>query len=334
MLERLKMSYGSDPELFVKRNGHIIGSEKVVDLGLKYRDDDEKFLVIRDGVQIELNPSPKLSVYSLGEEISKAFRILRTRISNRDNTVQCCFDGLVEVSRKELDSLSPECQILGCMPSKNVYGTKPINVDAKEYRKRSAGGHLHLGFSNSQALFENRTDVVVPLDILVGNTCVMLDRDPGAAERRENYGRAGEYRMPKHGIEYRTLSNFWLRNYALMDLVFGLANLALSVVNERVSNNNDIEEEMAKSINVDSIQEAINKNDARLARENFVSLMPFLRKHLPTAGFPLTPGNIDRFLLFADSVQEFGIELFFGNDPVSHWCDGSKVHFTEFLDKI
>ena len=81
-----------------------------------------------------------------------------------------------------------------------------------------------------KALHEDPLLAVKILDIVVGNTCVIMDRAPSQVERRKVYGRAGEYRLPAHGIEYRTLSNFWLRSYQLTHLVFSLARFAINIL--------------------------------------------------------------------------------------------------------
>jgi hypothetical protein len=46
--------------------------------------------------------------------------------------------------------------------------------------------------------------------------------------RRVFYGRAGEYRLPTYGIEYRVLSNFWLCAPPIAHLVLDLARNTIS----------------------------------------------------------------------------------------------------------
>ena len=317
--------YGADPEAFLMRDRRIIGSEKVIpEDGLRYR--GGKPIIVRDGVQIELNPPASPHVTTLGKRITQGMQTLVKHLMQYPG-VSCCWDGVVEVSRDELDSLSPGSRILGCQPSKNAYGEKPITVDVRTYRKRSAGGHLHFG--SLGRLSDNVSALVAPYDIFIGNACVMLDRDPLAAERRENYGRAGEYREPAYGLEYRTLSNFWLRNYALLDLVTGLANIAIAVVNDP-----SVEDELIAQVDVSNFIKAIDTNDYELAKYNFNTIRPLLAKHLPPVGFPLSPATLDTFLVFCDGVRDRGLTHFFPQDPVKSWCAGKQVSFTAFLDTI
>lgn len=324
MLKPVKVFWGADPEGFFERGGKIIGSEKVLPEGGLGKD------VVLDGVQFELNPQAMLSPSMLGNNIKMAFTNLKAQLLKVPE-VKVCFNGLVEIDREELDSLSESSRILGCKPSKNIYGLKPIDVDPLTYRKRSAAGHIHMGLGNTK-VFNHKDDerqkLVAYDDIFVGNTCVMLDRDPGAAERRENYGRAGEFRLPDYGLEYRTLSNFWLKNYTLQSLVFGLAHIAVSAVDQ----GKELEDELVEVVSIDKFIEAINTNNYDLARDNFLTIEPFLVKHLPKDGpFPLEPGTLRKFLEFTDAVKAKGLESFFPENPVDHWVSGKFVEFKDFL---
>jgi hypothetical protein len=264
--------------------------------------------------------------------------MLAKQLNSRGEGAKICWDGLVEVSREELDSLHPDARVLGCQPSDNIYGTRPINVDVNTYRKRSAGGHLHFGLKGLRALFNMRTDLIIPFDLFVGNTCVLIDRDPGAAERRENYGRAGEYRKQPHGIEYRTTSNFWFRHYSLMSLVYGLASIAIAVVQDGLDGG-VIEQELISTVHIPDFIKAIDLNDWDQARVNLEGLRPFLVKHLPEVGFVLGPSSLDRLITFAEGVRDKGLSAFFPEDPVTHWVSlgqaGAKfTGFDEFLGTI
>lgn len=215
MLELDKVIIGADPEGFFSKDGVIVGSEKVIPKKGLFARYQTKPVVVRDGVQFELNPLAAWNISDLRTSIANGMTLLAKQLTELDNNVVVDWRGLVEVGESELASLSSDTRLLGCNPSLNIYEEWAITVDPLTYRKRSAGGHLHFGLNQLNAhknFYTDRGGIVPYLDIFVGNTLVMLDRDPGAAERRENYGRAGEYREPEHGLEYRTPSNFWLRH--------------------------------------------------------------------------------------------------------------------------
>jgi hypothetical protein len=247
------------------------------------------------------------------------------------------WSGLVEVSRTELDSLSPENQVLGCQPSENVYGVRPI-LAGEYYPKRSAGGHIHVGglpinLWQNYSETEHRAQLIPLFDILVGNSCVLLDRDEGQIERRRNYGRAGEFRKQPHGVEYRTLSSFWTRHYALLDFVLGMTNLAVSIA-QMTASGSPIEDGLKDVVDIDNFILAIDTNDFSLARRNFESIVPFLRKELPETGFPLNPKNIDHFLGFGEAVKEKGLTHYFPETPEVAWAQREYTGFSDLLKKF
>jgi hypothetical protein len=263
-------------------------------------------------------------------------------------------DSLVDITRQELNSLSENCQVFGCDPSTNIYSegadkTSKIKVDPKKYLKRSAGGHIHLGnsfeqyvdnkFADSadsglreyhkialrikQALKKSPDIMVAVLDIVVGNTCVLLDRAEGNKERRANYGRAGEYRMKPYGIEYRSLSNFWLRSYQLMSFVTGLCRFAVHCVSESTPEN-DYVKALFNAVKREDIVKAINNNDFDLAMKNFKKLEQFFIDAADEGTghdfYPLRKRTLKYFHHFVTRIQQKGIEYWFPDDPMTHWC--------------
>lgn len=296
---------GADPEIFVKRDGRVIGSEKVVP--------EIESIVAQDGVQVEFHPPASMNPSILGSWISQAF--IRLDMLSKAAGASISFDQVVEVERAELNSLSPKNRILGSDPSRNIYGIKPLVCDPETYQVRSAAGHLHFGLRGD--LFDERVRLVGWLDVIVGNTCVLIDREPKAALRRENYGRAGEYRLPNHGLEYRTLSNFWLRNYTLLDFVLGLANIAVDIVEHP-----SFESTLIDIVDIQRAVKAIDTNDKELAWVNF--------KDLSKTGLfnRWPPTNLANWV---ETIQNKGLEKVFREDPVTGWIRGKQVPFSEYI---
>lgn len=250
------------------------------------------------------------------------------------------FRQTIKLSQEELDMLSDNSKKFGCMPSKNAYldgqeGSITVNPDTYEYR--SAGGHIHLGrFVNDDLgadtpinrVFNAPERLARALDIILGNTCVLIDRDPSNAERRKVYGRAGEFRTPKHGFEYRTLSNFWLRCYPLAGFVFGLARQTFRIVA------NNLDEEFLNRVDLADIEKAINKNDYNLALNNFEKIIGVLLEVTPVnSSYPIHAGNIDRFRHFVNK----GLDYWFPGNPVDYWTDQNLWYnggFETFLDTV
>ena len=352
--------FGCDPEFFFENEkNEIIGAEKVIKdkIDINYKgssaepgNPDYGSLVL-DGVQVELNPKPSTCRESLSSNIGMSLSKLKEHLKSTPN-IKVSFNSVVEIKPEELDSLGDKAKVFGCAPSISNYGKEnQIKVDAATYHKRAAGGHIHLGL-NETCLMKSRPDIVRVLDILVGNTCVMIDRDPQAATRRLHYGRAGEYRLPKHGLEYRTLSNFWLRSYQLTSMVFGLSRMAVSVVYQNVKTvkrppipygynqkwlddnypeknfgNFDTLTPLLESVDMKSIEKAINENDLDLAKKNYYGgIRQYIEKFTrETSYLSLHNKNLDLFDYFLEKVWEHGLDYWFKDDILDHWVQRAST---------
>jgi hypothetical protein len=339
-IKKYPLKMGCDPELFINLNNKVIGSEKVL-VEDKVKTNGDK--ITKDGVQVEFNPQPQTCRAYLGNHIRLSFIDLVEMLQNKGMEIN--FNQVVTVSKKEMDSLSDKAREFGCAPSNNFYtgSVSVIGKDPKKYKKRSAGGHIHIGTSYDKSYNKEDLEVDYPhfepsriipvLDIIVGNTCVLLDRDKGNVERRKTYGRAGEYRVPDKGrIEYRTLSNFWLKDYKLMSFVMGLARYAYSIV---VSNLDSI---LIKKVNMKDIQRAINKNSFNDALNNWKYVKDFIMIYT-------SPSYVNDFPLCQDTVHLFeffvakGLDFWFPkNEIVKRWTaewEGHGNGWESFLkDKV
>lgn len=320
---------GGDPEIFCSRGGLIIGSEKVIPAAGLYN----KALVI-DGVQLEFNPRASFNRADLTNNLKYGFKALALRLKELKD-VEAVFTSVVDVTREELDSLSDTSRIFGCAPSHNIYGSNPICVDPTTYLKRAAGGHIHLGltppvYSPTGVGMDERTRLTPLLDIILGNTCVLIDREEGQVERRKYYGRAGEFRLPKHGLEYRTPSNFWLRHAILTDLVMGLAYGAVEILGESLLAENDpkghqqLEDELVDLVDIGTFISAINTNNVNLAWKNWDTIRPFLVKN-PISILD-SEVAIEKFERFARGVQLEGLEKYFPENPLTAWCNLTDIY--------
>ena len=337
------VKFGGDPEMFFARRtqaGELetIGSEKI--LGILPRGGST---IVCDGVQVEFNLPPNACRAYLGNSLRVIFSRLWKNFLCKYKTLEMDFRSVVSISKKELDSLGEEAKQFGCEASYTVGRKLPniMTLDGATYDKRSASGHIHLGRHykskrNSEIL--GRPNLLVPvLDIVIGNTCVLLDRDPMAAERRKHYGGAGEYRTPAHGLEYRVLSNFWLRDYKLFSFVMGLARWGVCIAASK-----PVRCALRKLVPRKDIVAAINQNDMDLAWANFEKVIDFLmevtwEKPLPPevarvigVTWPLSPGSLPTFR----KVVERGIDCHFGGDPVNKWRyqnEGHGIGWESFL---
>jgi hypothetical protein len=155
----------------------------------------------------------------------------------------------------------------GCEPDANAY-LKWVNItpSSKDKTLRSAGGHIHLGYNETylvpdlqnpnEEILNNdlvRQTIIKALDLFVG--IPMLIYEPNN-KRKELYGKAGAYRPKTYGVEYRTLSNYYLTSEKLTKLVFNNTIEAINFLNK----GNIIEKELGffveNTINNSNIENA------------------------------------------------------------------------------
>lgn len=326
---------GCDPELFLTtKDGQVVGSERYLpEAGLTgVSGQGTACKVILDGVQVELNPPASHCRQELASRIGAAMAALKVHLAGKDVVAMVASgSAVVEVSAEELNRLSEKSKMLGCAPSNNYYDKgMTIDVNPATYTKRSAGGHIHLGFSGSPELMNHREELVPILDALLGNTSVMIDLDPNAAERRKVYGRAGETRSPYYGLEYRTLSNFWLRSYPLMSGVFAIARHAVSVLNTKYyypQHGWDAPAALAKCVDQGAVVEAINTNNLQLAKENWKGIRKFLASVAGCSdGIMGNETRLTQMDHFLRRIEEVGLGYWFPEDPITHWATRSNPY--------
>lgn len=353
-----KISIGCDPEFFFTKDGKVVGSEAVIPKnGLQSSGGQ----TVIDGVQAELHPSASMCREILMRNMIECFDQVAATASRM--SLKTDFRQVVEIEKEELDKMDDANKKFGCSASMNTHKLgknkiTTVSADPLKYLKRSAGGHIHLGAPKTLPFYIGHAadgftptyredpnplfkvlkspETLVPvLDVLLGNTAVLLDTDPANRERRKNYGKAGEYRLPDYGLEYRTLSNFWLRGMPLASLVFGLARQAVNICAQSTEKDN-YREELMSLVKMSDIKKAINNNDQELAARNFARIEEFLLSVTPDDGYgfyPLMPGTIKGFHKLVDG----GIDKYFTQDTTEAWINplpGYQGGFYYFINQV
>lgn len=163
-------------------------------------------------------------------------------------------------SDDELKSFHPDAFVFGCDPDFNALtggmNQKPVAANAG---LRTAGAHIHFGYDTIQEVTQQSRQIIgVMCDYMMGLPSLILDPD---TRRRELYGKAGAVRFKPYGVEYRTLSNFWLFDSANRKFVFDQAHKAFEAFRSGSF------QELVARISPNAVQAAINANDKRLAEE-------------------------------------------------------------------
>ena len=245
------VSIGADPELFLAKEGEVISAEGLIG-GTKKEPkliSDEGHAIQEDNVMAEFNIPACNNVDDFVSNITFVKDHIKTLASLYGLEVS----PLASATLKKKYLKTPQAKKFGCDPDYNVYTEDENNPVEATTKLRTCGGHIHVGYDNPSV--EQSTKIIFAMDICLGLPSLALDTDD---RRREMYGKAGAFRFKSYGVEYRTLSNFWIHSELLTKWAFNNTIKAIEMVN---SGEIDIILDKYK----DSIKEAIDDNNKDLA---------------------------------------------------------------------
>jgi hypothetical protein len=241
---------GADPELFVKdAAGNMsaaigkIGGSKQSPRACKLGALQE------DNVLAEYNIDPAHSV----QEWLTNNHTVRNELDVvlKPHALSTVVESSHEFTQAQLVGWGEQALQFGCDPDYNAY-TMKRNASPDPYQVlRTAGGHIHVGYNKPNE--ETNSKIIRAMDLHLGLPSILMDGD---ARRRELYGNAGAFRHKVYGVEYRSLSNFWLSSSTLMEWVYNNTITAATTFNNAVS---DADARL--------IVQAINTNNKTLAQQ-------------------------------------------------------------------
>jgi len=230
-------SIGADPEVFVgDANGvrsiiGMVGGTKECPLPLPL---GEGFAIQEDNVALEFNIPICTSKDQFGGSIASAMDFIGSTL--RDSFgLHFVKDSAISFPEKELQD--PRAFVFGCEPDFNAW-TGRINRKprADDPNLRSCGGHVHIGIVGTKYEHVDKHKLIQACDLFMGIPSVIMDK---GVLRKNLYGKAGACRWKPYGVEYRTLSNFWVFNPQLVEWVYNNTERALDAVLDNMSFDDD-----------------------------------------------------------------------------------------------
>jgi hypothetical protein len=223
-----RFSIGSDPEFMLVQDGIFHSA-----IGIVPGDKDDRHVIGKhefyyDNVLAECAIAAARSKSAFISNIQDCL----TKYANLVAPYQLFMRAAEEYPKKELRH--PEAKKIGCDPEICTYSLCQIKPNKKAFagsQLRTAGGHIHLGAKIAKEAF-GCYSVVRMLDLFLALPAIYIEQDPTAKLRKKWYGRAGRFRQPEHGVEYRTLSNFWLASPTLVSLVYDVCSFVLKYVED------------------------------------------------------------------------------------------------------
>jgi len=267
--KQIKCTIGTDPEYFLRKDAEYVSSQNAKIPGTKHEPVKLKSggTVQRDNVAVEFATVPAKD----GNDFVKR---IKDCITDTLKMIPKGHELVVEPSAifnaDQLDD--PEAQEFGCDPDFNAYtvsqNDKPWCGDSGF---RSCGAHIHIGCLNDKGEaiegleflleFQGKLDAVKAMDLFAGTVSTKLDNSEAAVKRRELYGKAGCHRPTDYGVEYRVLSNYWMKSPQLVMLMDALTRDAMALVRDGKL------AAILEEIGEDDLQNTINNGDVAAAEK-------------------------------------------------------------------
>lgn len=271
----MTMTIGCDPEFFLKdlKSGKLISAIPYI-TGTK----DNPFRlplggnIQRDNVAMEIATDP-------ADNVEKFVSNIKNTLSEAIKTLPIDTEIVALPSASfDPDQLThPEAMAFGCDPDYDAWtvkdNEKPCAVDNTF---RSCGAHIHVGTDGKDDNvflldFEGKLNTVKVMDCLHGVISSILDSNKEAIDRRQLYGKPGAHRPKDYGVEYRVLSNYWLKSPITVMMIYSLTQDALAIVRSGKA------EELIDEMGENQVKSVISNGDSIAAMKMFEkSLVPRL----------------------------------------------------------
>ena len=247
------VTIGADIEVFLENNlGEIISAEGIIkgtkDEPFRFMDNNDYFGTSLDNVMAEFCIPPATNHKEFYDYIQHALGYINTSLPENVRTIAI---PAAKINEKYLQT--DNAKLFGCDPDYNAWLMGYMNpIPEAKGNLRSCGGHIHIGYGTPNDLIS--MCIIRAMDIYVGLPSILQEPDN---ERKSLYGKAGAFRMKPYGVEYRTISNYYINSEQLTNWVFNNTLEAIAFVNAQKS----VTEEEAHAIRT-----AINSNEKALAK--------------------------------------------------------------------
>jgi len=239
------MRLGTDPEVFLQDiAGNPISAIGYINADkwnpMQIPDMPEGYTLQEDNVSLEYGVPPSASADEFVQHITAVMEKSKEYLPNLSFSKLSC------IVFPEEQMNHPSAHIFGCEPDFNAW-TKEVNKKPEPPHPfmRSAGGHIHVETTKDPMA------VIRAMDLFLGVPSTLMD---DGILRKQLYGKAGAFRAKSYGVEYRTLSNFWIFKNELIRWVWANTQRALDSVDVI-----DVVKEEAR------ILRSINGNDKKTA---------------------------------------------------------------------
>lgn len=226
----MKFSFGSDPEFMILDEDN----QPISAIGIIKGNRDQRLKIGKheyyyDNVLAECAIAP-------GKTKADVLVNMRQCLGKLKELVLPNYFAAVACREYESSQLNhKDARTVGCSVEQCAYDLRIIEPPTSaiaDSNVRTAGGHIHIGCPTAMGEYGGLF-VVRMLDLFLALPALLFDHDKTAAARRKIYGQAGRYRVKPYGIEYRTLSNFWLSSPKYVNLTYDICDFALQFCEDK-----------------------------------------------------------------------------------------------------
>lgn len=234
----LNILVGADPEVFMRKDGLFKSAHGVIVGDKRNPQKVDRGAVQVDGLALEFNIDPAANEQEFLTNIKTVMGVLQSMVPDFELVPV----PVAEFGAEYLASQPHEALELGCDPDFNAWEDGAPNPRPNgEVTFRTGAGHVHIGWGQDIDIHsaEHREACVMltkQLDYYLGLPSMLYDTD---TKRRTLYGAAGAFRPKPYGMEYRVLSNAWLKSEELMAWVY---RNTVRAVNDLLDGNRAFEE--------------------------------------------------------------------------------------------
>lgn len=149
---------------------------------------------------------------------------------------------------------------IGCTPSFDFYKLQMCDSPQFTNNIRTQSTHIHIGNTKLQE-FEAKHEGLKLIEIYLGLSSVIFDKDPSSLARRQYYGLSGSFRPCEYGAEYRIMSSYALNSPKLVDLTYDLVEHSLNHLFDGTG------KDVINSLDTNQIRHSINSCNPKTAEE-------------------------------------------------------------------
>jgi hypothetical protein len=255
---------GADPEVFIATSSDKIipvcglfggTKEKPIELDMSYwfGPGQQGFFYQEDNVALEFNIPPAKDYHSFTTYITITVTKLTQMVKEKGYKLHWQKSSH-RFGKSELTH--PAARLIGCSSDWCAYlgssgkERKPFEISDLG-TARHVGGHIHVGYDQTLC----PPDIMATLmDAVVYYPVLSADKQ---TSRRPLYGLAGLYRPKEYGIEYRSMSNFWVNDSKILQSV---ARNASTLLNHLYNHQEDLLE-VYGSLPYDDIRASIDEGE-------------------------------------------------------------------------